>query len=110
DDLAAECYEVLLAWAEAEAPPERGQGAPGEPGTRRALHLLDVADALAAAYRQPRPRAFHLRRARYLALAGGAAPARAEPAPPPCPFAARPRCVRPAGFRGGSGGVWAGAA
>jgi tetratricopeptide (TPR) repeat protein/predicted Ser/Thr protein kinase len=58
DGLAAECYEVLLAWAEAEdAPP-------------KALHLLDMAAAVAAAHHIPAPQAFHLRRAHQLALLG----------------------------------------
>jgi tetratricopeptide (TPR) repeat protein len=76
--LAAECCEVLLAWAEAEAPADAAQGAAGEPGTRRALHLLDVAAALTEVYRLPMPQAFHLRRARYLALVGNDAAARTE--------------------------------
>jgi tetratricopeptide (TPR) repeat protein len=78
DGIAAECYEVLLAWAEAEAPADAARGAAREPGTRRALHLLDLADALAGAHRLPTPGAFHVRRARYLALVGEGAAARVE--------------------------------
>jgi tetratricopeptide (TPR) repeat protein len=68
--IAAECYEVLLAWAEAEAPPAVAPGGGDEAGTRRALHLLDLADALAEAHDLPTPQTFHLRRARYLDLLG----------------------------------------
>jgi serine/threonine protein kinase/predicted Zn-dependent protease len=78
DEVAAECYAVLLAWAEAEAPPEGGRGAPDEPGTRQALRLLDLAAALAVADHLPTPRAFYHRRARYLALLGQGAAAPAE--------------------------------
>jgi tetratricopeptide (TPR) repeat protein len=72
--IAADCYEVLLAWAEAEAPP----GAKDKAGARLALHLLDLAAALGEAHRLSAPLALHLRRARYLALAGKEAEARAE--------------------------------
>jgi tetratricopeptide (TPR) repeat protein/tRNA A-37 threonylcarbamoyl transferase component Bud32 len=63
--VAAECYQVLLVWAEAEA-------------TGQALHLLDVADAVGQAWQLPAPRAFHQRRARCRAASGDDAGARAE--------------------------------
>jgi tetratricopeptide (TPR) repeat protein len=75
EQLAAGCYEVLLAWAEAEAPPPTAEDASG---ARRALRLLDVAADLGAAYGLPSPQAYHVRRARYLARAGDAAAAEAE--------------------------------
>jgi tetratricopeptide (TPR) repeat protein len=74
EEIAAECYQVLLTWAEAEAPPSAND----EAGARRALHLLDLAAALAEAHDLPASQAFHLRRARYLALAGNEAEARTE--------------------------------
>jgi tetratricopeptide (TPR) repeat protein len=77
DRAAAGCYQVLLAWAEAEATPGPGEGA-GEASPREALRLLDVAAALGEAHHLPTPRAFRLRRARYLAQAGDEAAARAE--------------------------------
>jgi tetratricopeptide (TPR) repeat protein/tRNA A-37 threonylcarbamoyl transferase component Bud32 len=61
------CYEILLVWAEAEADaplPARTDG------TLKALRLLDVAEALGAAYGLPAPRALHVRRARWLAGLG----------------------------------------
>jgi tetratricopeptide (TPR) repeat protein len=64
DEIAADCYRMLLTWAEAEAPP----GTNDEAGARRALHLLDLAAALAEAYHLPTPQAYHLRRAGYLEL------------------------------------------
>src|SRR5262249_17606639 len=71
--VAASCYELLLAWAEAEAqlgrlPGRRANEA--EAGARKALAILDTARALARAAAVPTPRAYHLRRARYLAQAG----------------------------------------
>jgi tetratricopeptide (TPR) repeat protein len=74
DEIAADCYQVLLTWAEAESPP----GAGGQAGAREALRLLDLAAALGEAHHLPTPRAFHQRRARYLAVAGDKAAARAE--------------------------------
>jgi tetratricopeptide (TPR) repeat protein len=70
---AAACYQVLLAWAEAEAVPG---ASPGD--HRHSLHLLDVAAAVGDARHLPTPRAFHLRRARLLALLGDRDGARAE--------------------------------
>jgi tetratricopeptide (TPR) repeat protein len=67
DEVAAACCEALLAWADAEAP-------------EKALHLLDLADALGRAHHVAAPRAFHLRRARCLALLGQKDAARAEQA------------------------------
>jgi tetratricopeptide (TPR) repeat protein len=78
DQLAAACYQVLLAWAEAEAPRPPARAPGDEAGLRRALHLLDLADALASAHHLPAPRAYHARRARYLDLAGKDREARAE--------------------------------
>jgi tetratricopeptide (TPR) repeat protein/predicted Ser/Thr protein kinase len=75
DEVAAECYQVLLVWAEAEAP---APGGADEAGARRALRLLDLAAALGKAHDLPTPRAFHVRRARYLALLGDDAGAGAE--------------------------------
>ncbi len=63
--LAEECVEVLLAWAEAEAP-------------RPALRLLDAAALLARTHEFAAPRTLHLRRAKCLELLGEAAAARAE--------------------------------
>jgi tetratricopeptide (TPR) repeat protein len=73
DRAAAGCCQVLFAWAEVEAAPEPGPAAPA-----RALHLLDLAAALGDAHHLPTPRAFRLRRARYLAQVGDQAAARAE--------------------------------
>jgi serine/threonine protein kinase/Tfp pilus assembly protein PilF len=73
--LAGECYEVLLAWAEAEA---ASRPAEGEAAVRRALALLDAAAALGEAHRLPDSPAFHRRRARYLDLQGDRDGARAE--------------------------------
>jgi serine/threonine protein kinase/Tfp pilus assembly protein PilF len=73
DRVAAECYRVLLAWAEVEAAAEPGPAAPA-----RALQLLDLAAALGDAHHLPAPRAFHVRRARYLAQLGDQDTARAE--------------------------------
>jgi tetratricopeptide (TPR) repeat protein len=78
DQLAAACYQVLLAWAEAEAPRPPARGPGDEADLRRALHLLDLADALASAHHLPAPRAYHVRRSRYLDLAGKDREARAE--------------------------------
>jgi tetratricopeptide (TPR) repeat protein len=74
DEVAAGCCQVLLLWAEAEAPP----GAADAAGARQALRLLDLAAALAEAHRLPTPRAWHVARARCLALAGDEAGAGAE--------------------------------
>jgi tetratricopeptide (TPR) repeat protein len=64
---AAWCFEVLLAWAEAEAEwgllPGRPADAP-RAGARAALRLLDTANALTQAHGTPTPRAYHRRRAR----------------------------------------------
>jgi tetratricopeptide (TPR) repeat protein len=78
DEVAGECYEVLLVWAEAEAPPEGARVPADDPGLRRALALLDLAAALGEAHHLPAPRAFHQRRARYLTLLGDEGGARAE--------------------------------
>jgi tetratricopeptide (TPR) repeat protein len=72
-DIAAECCEVLFLWAEAEAGPEPGH----ESGTRRALHLLNLAAALGQAHGVATPRAVHLRRADYFARVGDTDGARA---------------------------------
>jgi tetratricopeptide (TPR) repeat protein len=78
DEAAADCYEVLLVWAEAEAPPEANRAAVGEDGVRKLGALLDLAAALGEAHHLPIPQAFHLRHARYLALCGNEDGARAE--------------------------------
>jgi tetratricopeptide (TPR) repeat protein len=76
-----DCYDVLLTWAEAEAPPTIGpQKADHVAAARRALGLLAVADALGKAHGQPPSPIFHLRRARYLAQAGDPNAARKEEA------------------------------
>jgi tetratricopeptide (TPR) repeat protein len=76
--LAAECFEVLFLWAEAEAalPPDL-PAAEHEARSRQALRLLDAAAALGPAYQLPVPRALHLRRASHLARLGDEAGARA---------------------------------
>jgi serine/threonine protein kinase/Tfp pilus assembly protein PilF len=63
------CYEVLLAWAEAEA---------GTGRARQALARLEVAEALGRAHGLEVPRAFHVRRARYRARMGDRAGAEAD--------------------------------
>jgi tetratricopeptide (TPR) repeat protein len=80
------CYELLLAWAEAEAEAGRLPGRPAaerRAGGQTALRLLSVAAALGEEYQVPVPQAYHQRRARYHAQAGDegrAAAARAEAA------------------------------
>jgi Tfp pilus assembly protein PilF len=69
------CYEVLLAWADAAALKEKGNS---EESAREALHLLDVAAAVARAYSLAVPRAYHLRRARYLEQSGDKKSAKGE--------------------------------
>ena len=66
--LAAECYQVLLVWAEAEAVAQ----------PRQALTLLNAAAALRSVHRLPTPRLFHLRRARLLERLGDKTGARTE--------------------------------
>jgi tetratricopeptide (TPR) repeat protein len=63
DQVATDCYAVLLAWAEAEA-------AGSEDGLRLALRLLEAAAALAEARHAEQPQAFHRRKARYLERLG----------------------------------------
>jgi tetratricopeptide (TPR) repeat protein len=76
--LAAECFEVLFLWAEAEAAPSPGLSADERDArSRQALRLLDAAAALGPAYQLPVPRALHLRRADHLARLGDDAGARA---------------------------------
>jgi tetratricopeptide (TPR) repeat protein len=75
DQVAAECYQVLLAWAEAQA---GAAAVPGDkPPARQALDLLGWAEALRQAHSLPTPHAYHTRRARYLDLVGDKAGARA---------------------------------
>jgi tetratricopeptide (TPR) repeat protein len=77
--VAADCYQVLLVWAEAETAAEPAEVAPAaQTRLRRALRRLDVAAALGKAYHLPDPQAFHLRRARVLSLLGDRAGERAE--------------------------------
>jgi serine/threonine protein kinase/tetratricopeptide (TPR) repeat protein len=78
-ETAAGCYEVLLVWAEAEADvPLTAPASERQAGAHRALALLDAATALGQAYQVPIPQAFHVRRARYLSLAGDERAARGE--------------------------------
>jgi tetratricopeptide (TPR) repeat protein len=70
--LAEECVEVLLAWADAEA------AAPAPGGPSQALQLLDGAADLSRAFELGSSRALHLRRARCLEALGKAAGARDE--------------------------------
>jgi tetratricopeptide (TPR) repeat protein len=72
-EVAAGCYEVLLAWAEAEA--ETGMLPPWSvnrqrQSARQALRILDTASALAREYGVMPPQAYYLRRSRYHARAG----------------------------------------
>jgi tetratricopeptide (TPR) repeat protein len=77
--VAAECYQVLLAWAEAETAPEPGEVAAAvRPRLERGRRLLDLAAALGLSQHLPDPQAFHFRRARLLALLGDDAGARGE--------------------------------
>jgi tetratricopeptide (TPR) repeat protein len=77
--LAAECFEVLVFWAEAEAVLPPGLCAEQRDARlRKPLRLLDAAAALGQAYRLPVPQALHRRRAGLLALLGNDACARAE--------------------------------
>jgi tetratricopeptide (TPR) repeat protein/tRNA A-37 threonylcarbamoyl transferase component Bud32 len=71
DRVATECYELLLAWAEAEAAPRGGTRDPGA-DPKHALQLLDAAEGLAGVsdFGIPTPRAYHLRRARYHEMLG----------------------------------------
>jgi tetratricopeptide (TPR) repeat protein len=70
--LAQECVEVLLAWADAEAV------APAPGGPSQALRLLDSAAALGRAFEMGSSRALHRRRARCLDLLHNDAGTRAE--------------------------------
>jgi tetratricopeptide (TPR) repeat protein len=74
DRVAAECDQVLLAWAAAEV----GPGTEAKAGARQALHVLDAAEALGTAHRLKPPRTYHVRRARGLELLGEGEAARAE--------------------------------
>jgi tetratricopeptide (TPR) repeat protein len=71
DRVAVECYEILLAWAEAEAAPTSGVN-DRDADPKRALRLLDAAEGLAnvSDFGIATPRAFHLRRARYYTMLG----------------------------------------
>src|SRR5262249_33661075 len=75
-EVAAGCYEVLLAWAQAEALP--GPNAGQQRAALQALRLLQLAQALARANTPTPPQTFPLRRARSLARSGGARGAAAE--------------------------------
>ncbi len=65
--LAEGCCELLLVWAAAET--GKSDGAPAD-RARRALRLLELAEALRQAHQLPRLRELHRRRARYRALVG----------------------------------------
>jgi tetratricopeptide (TPR) repeat protein len=70
-EVATGCYEVLLVWAEVEA--QLLPGAAEEEraaGAKRALRLLALAQEVGRAGKLATPRAFHQRRAEYLAQAG----------------------------------------
>jgi tetratricopeptide (TPR) repeat protein len=77
--IAAGCAEVLLAWAESEAelPPDENAKL-RQAGLKKALRLLNVADALGRAHGLPTSAALHLRKARYLEQLGEDQAARAE--------------------------------
>jgi tetratricopeptide (TPR) repeat protein len=72
------CYDLLLAWAEAEAPLANQDGDERAAAARRALHLLDAAAPLAEAYHLSTPQAYPTRRASYGAAAGDAEQARTQ--------------------------------
>jgi tetratricopeptide (TPR) repeat protein len=63
-EVAGDCYQILLVWAEEEATPG------DRPAAGRAVQMLAVAEALADTYHLPTPRAFHDRRCRYLTITG----------------------------------------
>jgi tetratricopeptide (TPR) repeat protein len=70
------CYQLLLVLAEVAAQPATGQSPDGRRRhARQALAVLDLAARLV-----PPTRAYHLRRARYLSLAGDVGEARRESA------------------------------
>jgi tetratricopeptide (TPR) repeat protein len=72
-EVAENCYEVLLAWAEAEVQSSLLPGRPldqRKPAAQQALRRLDVARGLARANGLVTPKAYYLRRARYHAQAG----------------------------------------
>jgi tetratricopeptide (TPR) repeat protein len=79
NQLATECYYILLVWAETEATPlpDKPAGS-NQDGLRRALDLLRLAEALGKAHDLKTPRALHAQRAHYLALRKEAAAAGAE--------------------------------
>jgi tetratricopeptide (TPR) repeat protein len=68
EQVAAGIYEVVLAWADAEAALP-APGAARLAGAKRALGLLAGAEALARAHGLEAAQTFHVRRARYLAQA-----------------------------------------
>jgi tetratricopeptide (TPR) repeat protein len=74
--LAEDCYQVLLAWAEAEAGSAQAERH-GKKAAVDAMRLLDQAAALAEANHLPPSTAYYLRRSRYLAQCGDEAAARA---------------------------------
>ncbi len=77
--LATGCYQILLAWAEAEAAAPAGRSpAAADERLRQALRLLKTAAAVAEADGLPTPRAFYARRAGYRARLGDEAGARAD--------------------------------
>jgi tetratricopeptide (TPR) repeat protein len=75
--VAADCYQLLLAWAEVEMRPPTDP-ADREASARYALRLLGAANALAEAYQLKTPRAYHLRRAQGYELLGQAERAKSE--------------------------------
>jgi tetratricopeptide (TPR) repeat protein len=77
--VAAGCAEVLLAWAESEADlPPTDSAARRQSGLKKAVYLLDAADAIGRAHGLPTSEALHLRKARYLEQLGDKEAARAE--------------------------------
>ena len=69
DRIAQDCYQILLAWSAAEAVPG-ADAVDAEASPRRALQLLDRAEALAKAFPIEKSQVYHLRRAQVHELLG----------------------------------------
>jgi serine/threonine protein kinase/tetratricopeptide (TPR) repeat protein len=77
DQLAAECYQLLLDWSAAAGTPSPDAGeVKADPVL--ALGLLDAAEALATGHSLPTPQVFHLRRARLHEQLGHGSEAKAD--------------------------------
>jgi tetratricopeptide (TPR) repeat protein len=92
DRLTAECYELLLIWADVEATDQADRNEPKAAARQRgakALALLERARALGKAYKL-RTQTYHIRKARYQALAReeNASPTPADPDTPAEPTGA----------------------